>query len=73
MSKRNPHKGSSFDDFLKKEGIFKDVQANAIQRALAASDEVAQHGLVHDGDDMLRYLRARLEGGKPARPRTRKL
>ena len=73
MAKRNPHTGSSFDDFLKKEGIFEEVQANALQRALAARDEVAQHGLVYEGDDVLRYLKARLEGGKPARPRTRKL
>ena len=54
MAKRNSHTGSSFDDFLKVEGIFKDVQANALQRALAARDEVAQRGLVYDGDDVLR-------------------
>jgi hypothetical protein len=72
MAKRNPHTGSRFD-FLKEEAIFKDVQANALQRALAARDEVAQRGLVYDGDDVLTYLRARLEGSKPARPRTRKL
>jgi len=41
--------------------------------ALAARDEVAQHGLVYDGDDVLTYLKARLEGRKSARPRKRKL
>ena len=73
MAQRNPHTGSSFDAFLKKEGIFEEVQANALQRALAARDEVAQHGRVYDGDEVLRYLKARLEGRKPARPRMRKL
>ena len=73
MAKRNPHTRSSLDDFLKEEGIFEKVQANALQRALAARDEVAQHGLVYDGDEVLSYLKARLEGGKAARPRKRKL
>jgi hypothetical protein len=45
MERRNPHTGSRFDDLLKEECIFKEVQANALQRALAARDEVAQHGL----------------------------
>ena len=43
MGKNNPHTGSEFDDFLKEEGIFKEVQANALQRALADRDEVPQH------------------------------
>ena len=41
--------------------------------ALAAREEVAQYGLVYDGDEVLSYLKARLEGNKPARPRKRKL
>jgi antitoxin HicB len=72
MAKRNPHTGSSFDDFLKEGGSFEEVQANALQRALVARDEVAQHGLVYDGDEVLTYLKARLQGDKPARPRKRK-
>ncbi|MGA7275830.1 MAG: type II toxin-antitoxin system RelE/ParE family toxin [Candidatus Udaeobacter sp.] len=32
---RNKHSGSSFDDFLKQEGSFKDVQAAAFKRARA--------------------------------------
>ena len=33
--KRNPHLGSSFDDFLKEEGIFEEVTATAMKRVLA--------------------------------------
>jgi hypothetical protein len=33
MAKCNPHTGSRFDDFLKAEGIFDDVQAKALKRA----------------------------------------
>ncbi|HEV3018186.1 MAG TPA: Fis family transcriptional regulator [Burkholderiaceae bacterium] len=33
--KRNPYVGSDFDDFLKSEGIFDDVQAVAVKRVLA--------------------------------------
>jgi len=41
--------------------------------ALAAREEVAEYGLVYDGDEVLSYLKARLEGRRPARPRKRKL
>ena len=41
--------------------------------ALVAEQEVAQYGLVHDGDEVLAYLAARLEGRKASRPRKRKL
>ena len=34
-TKVNPHTGSSFDDFLKEEGIYEEVQARALKRALA--------------------------------------
>ena len=33
--KRNPHQGSSFDDFLKEEGIYEEVTATAMKRVLA--------------------------------------
>lgn len=33
--KRNPHIGSDFDDFLKEEKIFDEVQAVAVKRVLA--------------------------------------
>lgn len=39
MAKRNPHTGSNFDDFLKDEGIFDEVQAKALKRALAEQIE----------------------------------
>jgi DNA-binding Xre family transcriptional regulator len=32
---RNKHRGSSFDDFLKEEGLLENVQAAAFKRALA--------------------------------------
>ena len=31
----NPHAGTSFDDFLKEDGIYEEVQARALKRALA--------------------------------------
>ena len=33
--KRNVHVGSDFDDFLREEGIFDDVQAVAVKRVIA--------------------------------------
>ena len=35
MAKSNPQTGSNFDDFLKEEGIYDEVQARALKRALA--------------------------------------
>ncbi len=35
MAKRNPHIGANFDDVLQDEGIFEEVQAKALKRALA--------------------------------------
>jgi len=35
MAKRNPHAGTDFDDFLKDENMFEEVQARALKRALA--------------------------------------
>lgn len=35
MAKGNPHTGSRFDEFLKEERIFDEVQARALKRALA--------------------------------------
>jgi DNA-binding Xre family transcriptional regulator len=35
MTKKNPHAGGDFDDFLKEEGIFEAVEARALKRALA--------------------------------------
>ena len=34
-TKSNPHTGSSFDDFLQEDGIYEEVQARALKRALS--------------------------------------
>ena len=41
MRKGNKHRGSDFDDFLRDEAIFDDVQATALKRALAEAVEEA--------------------------------
>ena len=44
--KRNPHEGSSFDDFLKEEGVYEEVEAVAIKKVVAAMlarEMAAQH------------------------------
>ena len=41
MRKINKHRGSNFDDFLREQAIFDDVQASAIKRALAEAVEEA--------------------------------
>jgi len=33
--KRNTHEGSGFDDFLKEEGIYEDVEAAAVKKVIA--------------------------------------
>ena len=33
--KKNPHAGGDFDDFLREEGIFEEVEARALKRVLA--------------------------------------
>jgi antitoxin HicB len=35
VAKRNPRTGSSFDEFLKQEGVYEEVVAKALKRALA--------------------------------------
>jgi predicted XRE-type DNA-binding protein len=35
MSKKNKHVGSSFDDFLREDGIFEEVEAAAIKKVIA--------------------------------------
>jgi antitoxin HicB len=44
-AKANPHKGGNFDDFLKEDGIYEEVQARALKRALAEQlDDAMQSG-----------------------------
>ena len=42
-TKLNPHAGSNFDDFLKEDGIYEEVQARALKRALAEQLDDAMH------------------------------
>ena len=44
MAKKNPHSGGNFDDFLKEEGIFDEVQSKALKRALAEQLEDGMAG-----------------------------
>ena len=38
---KNPHEGSSFDDFLKEDGIYEECSATALKRVLAWQFEEA--------------------------------
>lgn len=45
MAKSNPHLGSNFDDLLKEDGIYEEVQARALKRVLAEQlDDAMQAG-----------------------------
>lgn len=44
MAKKNPHSGDRFDEFLKQEGIFDQVQAKALKRAIAEQLEESMAG-----------------------------
>lgn len=35
MSKKNPNRGSSFDDFLKEEDVYEETKATALKRVVA--------------------------------------
>ncbi len=35
--KNNPHIGSDFDDFLREEGIYEEVEAGALKKVIAAA------------------------------------
>jgi antitoxin HicB len=43
MTKTTPHRGSDFDGFLQEEGMFEEVQARALKRALAEQIDDAMH------------------------------
>ncbi len=36
-SKNNPHVGSNFDDFLREEGIYEEVEAAALKKVIATA------------------------------------
>jgi plasmid maintenance system antidote protein VapI len=56
MAKRNPRAGSSFDDFLKKDGIYEDVQNAAIKKMLSAKLETAMFEQGISKTDMAKRL-----------------
>ncbi len=56
MAKRNVHTGSRFDDFLKEEGVFDEVQARALKRALAEQIEESMHAAKLTKLDMARRM-----------------
>jgi len=56
MAKRNPRAGSSFDDFLKEDGIYEDVQNAAIKKVLSAKLEAAMFDQNISKTDMARRL-----------------
>ena len=43
MANRNPRTGSNFDDFLKEEGMFEEIHAKALKRALTEQLEESMH------------------------------
>jgi len=51
---------------------FAERRREFVRSALAAEQEVAQFGLVHDGDEVLSYLQSMLEGRTSRRPLPRK-
>lgn len=54
---KNPHIGSSFEDFLKEEGIYEDVQTTAIKRVLAFQLEKAMKARKLTKVEMARRMR----------------
>jgi antitoxin HicB len=54
---KNPHIGSSFDAFLKEEGIYEDVQTTAIKRVLATQLEEAMKERNLTKGEMARRMR----------------
>ena len=57
MAKRNPRAGSSFDDFLKEDGIYEDVQNAAIKKVLSAKLEAAMFDQNISKSDMAKRLK----------------
>ena len=57
MVKRNPRAGSSFDDFLKADGIYEDVQNAAIKKVLSAKLEAAMLDQNISKSDMAKRLK----------------
>ena len=56
MANPNQHRGSSFDDFLKEDGIFEEVQAKALKRALAEQLDDAMQAINLSKVDMAKRM-----------------
>lgn len=54
---KNPHIGSSFDDFLREDGIYENVQTTAIKRVLASQLELAMKARKLTKLEMARRMR----------------
>ncbi len=71
------HIGSSFESFLKKEGIFEEITAKAIARkqlitdALAVEKSTLRSGKGYLAKDVHGYLKAKASGRKVSRPKTK--
>lgn len=55
-TKVNAHTGSSFDDFLKEDGIYEQVQARALKRALAEQLDDAMQSVKLSKVDMAQRM-----------------
>jgi antitoxin HicB len=56
MANQNQHRGSSFDDFLKGDGIFEEVQAKALKRALSEQLDDAMQAINLSKVDMAKRM-----------------
>ena len=56
MANQNQHRGSSFDDFLKEDGIFEEVQAKALKRALSEQLDDAMQAINLSKVDMAKRM-----------------
>jgi len=54
---KNPHIGESFDSFLRDEGIYEEVNATALKRALAVQIEQAMAAQNISKSEMARRMR----------------
>jgi len=56
MANQNQHRGGNFDNFLKEEGIFEEVQAKALKRALAKQLDDAMQAINLSKVDMAKRM-----------------
>ncbi len=57
MAKANRHRGASFDSFLREEGLFDEVQAAAVKRAVAEAVEAGMAAAGLSKVEMARRMR----------------